>query len=431
MSGRKSTLLVASVSLLALASVSGCNKNGLAVMPGSLQASPEALDYGLVKENEAFSQTVILTQEGAGSVQVTNFRFDPADAPYRFEEGQTLPTADAPWTVSSAEFRSLNVEFAPVINGVAEANLIIESNDPSNPELVVTLGGHGYHTAVDDFEQGGTLGGKADILFIVDNSGSMSDEQTKLGQSFNTFINWLTGGLVDYHIAITSTDMDATGAQGAFIAAGSNPKILDMNTPDVATVFAQNTALGTGGSADEKGLAAASTAVSPAMLAGANAGFLRTDARLFVVWVTDEDDASSGSAASHKDAIISAKGGNPDDVFFAAIAGPNNLFDFSCLDASPAFRYHEVINQTAGLYGSICAADFGVTLQDLAFEVTASGSTFPLDEIPEITSIQVLVNGIVQPTTAWVYAAVSNTVQFVPAFAPAGGDVVTITYDVL
>ena len=405
----------------------GCNEAGIAAMPGELTASPDHIDYGLVKEQTEFGQTVVVTNKGTRATSVTGVRLEPADAPYLINE--VLPTAESPWRIEGGDYRPLEIAFAPTTTGVIEGTKLVIEHD--NGELDVTLVGHGYHTTLDDFEQGGTIGGLADILFVVDNSGSMGDEQTKLGNSFNTFINWLIGGEVDYHVAITTTDMDATGAQGAFVSSGTNPKILDASTPNVASVFAQNANVGTVGSGDEKGLAAASTALSSSLLAGANAGFLRPEARLYVVWVTDEEDSSSGTPASHQNAIIAAKGGDPDQVYFAAIAGPDSLFDFSCLDASPGTRYIDIIEATGGLRGSICDADFGVTLQDLAFEVTANGGTFPLTEIPDVTSIQVLVDGIPQATTTWIYSASANAVQFVPGYEPAGGASVTVSYDVL
>jgi hypothetical protein len=47
-----------------------------------------------------------------------------------------------------------------------------------------------------------------DILFVVDNSGSMADEQMNLARNFDKFINVLTQGAGnDYQIAVVSTDV--------------------------------------------------------------------------------------------------------------------------------------------------------------------------------------------------------------------------------
>ena len=410
--------------------LAGCNDNGITSVPGELTASPDVLDYGLVKEQTEFNQTVVVTNEGRNEVEIRSLRFDPPDAPF-YVTGE-VPDVAAPWVLYGGDFRGIEIAFAPTINGPVDGALIIESNDPKNPELRVDLLGHGYHTTVDDYEQGGAAGGKADILFVVDNSGSMGEEQTKLGNSFSTFINWLTGGLVDYRVAITTTDMATAGHQGAFQAAAGQPTVIDPAMPDVISAFQANVNVGASGSATEKGLEAAATALSPGMLAGPNAGFLRDDARLYVVWVTDEDDASASSPSTYQSQIVAAKGGDPSQVFFAAIAGPEPLgcFNFSN-SADAGTRYLDIVDATGGLFGSICDADFGVTLQNLAFEVTSAGNEFPLSELPDPASIQVLVNGIPQATTTWVYSALSNSVQFVAGYEPAGGDAVMITYDVL
>ena len=46
----------------------------------------------------------------------------------------------------------------------------------------------------------------ADILFVVDNSGSMADEQENLAQNFQAFIDGLNAGTGDYQLAVVSTD---------------------------------------------------------------------------------------------------------------------------------------------------------------------------------------------------------------------------------
>ena len=58
-----------------------------------------------------------------------------------------------------------------------------------------------------------------DILFVIDNSGSMAEEQASLAQNFNRFINVLEnieGGLPNVHIGVISTDVGAGpfGIQG-------------------------------------------------------------------------------------------------------------------------------------------------------------------------------------------------------------------------
>lgn len=174
----------------------------------------------------------------------------------------------------------------------------------------------------------------ADILFIVDNSGSMADEQANLAANFNAFINEIAGPDNDYRIAVVTTDTsNGNEAQGlredifavepgtgveALVAPdisgcsatqiptscfrGPNPdqRIIDSTTMDAATqiaAFKNNVQVGSCGSGDEEGLEAMKQALSKTN--GCNAGFLRPDANLVIVIVSDEDDHSDDSVAQY------------------------------------------------------------------------------------------------------------------------------------
>src|SRR5262245_37249544 len=52
----------------------------------------------------------------------------------------------------------------------------------------------------------------ADILFVVDNSGSMADEQQRLADNFDKFINQIAGA-GDYQIGIVSTDLETMNGE--------------------------------------------------------------------------------------------------------------------------------------------------------------------------------------------------------------------------
>ena len=76
-------------------------------------------------------------------------------------------------------------------------------------------------TGADD--SGGSQGcEKADFLFIVDNSGSMSEEQANLVASFPGFINTIQTTLMaqDYHLMVLDTDALAFGASSISITNG-------------------------------------------------------------------------------------------------------------------------------------------------------------------------------------------------------------------
>src|SRR4051794_29697921 len=48
---------------------------------------------------------------------------------------------------------------------------------------------------------------KVDILWVVDNSGSMASEQNKIADRFTEFFQQLGSSLVDYHIGVVTTSI--------------------------------------------------------------------------------------------------------------------------------------------------------------------------------------------------------------------------------
>ena len=53
-----------------------------------------------------------------------------------------------------------------------------------------------------------------DILFVIDNSGSMADEQARLARNFKEFVGALDGMDLEYRIGLTTTDVGRTACKG-------------------------------------------------------------------------------------------------------------------------------------------------------------------------------------------------------------------------
>lgn len=163
---------------------------------------------------------------------------------------------------------------------------------------------------------------KMDILFIVDDSGSMSEEQSNLATNFPKFISKIdtfktkSGSKLDWRIAVTTTarnisytvemqnpfggppvsqKMSEKGDDGAFrmkSECGTTRRWVEKADPDAAKAFQCLAKTGTGGSGLEMPLYATQLALTDRMADGTNKGFLREDALLAVVILTDEDDCS-------------------------------------------------------------------------------------------------------------------------------------------
>ena len=207
---------------------------------------------------------------------------------------------------------------------------------------------------------------QADILFIVDTSCSMTEEQSALSSNFRTLLDHVQNQGVDFHIAVTTTDVDAGGERGAFTG-----PIITPSTPDPDGDFASAVLQGTNGSPIEQGLEAARLALSQPQLSTNNAGFLRSDASLTIIFLSDEDDQSPDAVADYVSFLQGLKSGPP--VTLNSIVGdtPQGCQGPSG-SASAGLRYLNGTNSTGGAFSSICGADWSAALTN----VPASGAGF-------------------------------------------------------
>ena len=180
---------------------------------------------------------------------------------------------------------------------------------------------------------GGPTGRNVDILFLIDDSSSMRLSQANLERNFPAFITSLEalpGGLPNLHLAVISSDMGAgdgsisgcnatEGKGGIFqytargactatnLMAGatyiSNVGGTPNYTGNLTNVFSCIAALGENGCGFEQQLRAIVRALGadgrPAP--AENQGFLRPDAYLFIVMLTNEDDCSTPQGSSFFD----------------------------------------------------------------------------------------------------------------------------------
>ncbi|MBK9073016.1 MAG: hypothetical protein IPL79_18770 [Myxococcales bacterium] len=152
-----------------------------------------------------------------------------------------------------------------------------------------------------------------DLLWVIDNSNSMAGEQANLIANFPAFIDVLSHigrGMPNLHMGVVSTDGRQLGLAGCGggggtlrAPAGKSPFISDV-LPDgsdtrvtswasegyasLADAFSAYANLGTGGCGFEQPFQSVIDAVNPAT----NPGFIRPNAYLAIIFLTDEDDCS-------------------------------------------------------------------------------------------------------------------------------------------
>lgn len=162
---------------------------------------------------------------------------------------------------------------------------------------------------------------KMDILFVIDNSGSMQEEQANLAANFSVLTKKLdafttqSGALLDYRVAVTTSGksarytmkpesppgfpefppmpMNDKGDDGRFRkGCGMSRAWLERTDTGIANQFSCIANVGTSGPGLEMPLESLRLALTDRVADGENAGFVREDALLAVVILSDEDDCS-------------------------------------------------------------------------------------------------------------------------------------------
>lgn len=263
----------------------------------------------------------------------------------------------------------------------------------------------------------------ADVLFVIDDSASMAEEQALLGENFEAFVDVVEGTYADFQLGIITTDV---AAEGAGVLRGG---ILTPDTEDLAAVFLENITVGVDGSRDEQGFEAARIALSPAT----NPGLVRDEAQLNVVFFSDEDDHSPDAVEVYVDEFGDLSG----DGGFAAHAIVGDL-PSGCASgtsaASAADRYVTAVLQTAGYRDSICADDYTGILTRIGLDLSGLDDTFPLTELPDPGSIVVWVDGVrmhEREEDGWTYDAGDNAIVFHGRAIPRPGMEIFVEYELL
>lgn len=174
---------------------------------------------------------------------------------------------------------------------------------------------------------------KVDIVFIIDDSGSMYTHQRNLSTNMGLFTAAMEKNkFLDYHIGVMSTSTsDGWYSYGTPGQLQGTPQYVSRDTNLGLRLLQQNIeALGTSGSATEKiydplflGLSKNREKINP--------GFLRTEAFLVVIVVTDaEDQSKEASAFKVYNELVRLKSADDKKILGYAVLAYPRFFGDSC-----------------------------------------------------------------------------------------------------
>lgn len=342
-------------------------------------------------------------------------------------EFQLVNLPNIPLVLRPFEKSELNVQYTPENQGLDEGTLHVYTLRSSNIPINVRLLGRGIAapTHTDTFRTEESK--RVDVLFVIDNSCSMWQEQKALTDNFGSFMQWATKLKADYQIGVITTDVDS---KEAGCLRGKNP-IITPQTKDPIGTFWDNVIVGTGGSSNEKGLEAAYQAFSKKRMDECNKGFLRKDASLSLIWISDEGDQSENPVYFYTDFFRDLKK-PPFSVQGSAVVGSEKE---SCTsefgDAQKAPRYHQIVEELRGVIASICDSNWAETLSLLGYTNFGYSPEYPLTKKPVESTIVVRVNNRVIPRnkkTGWFYKEWNNSIRFTKDATPPIPATINVQY---
>ncbi len=446
------------IALLAL-TISGCTEYDLgrdqdldqkieedtAVPPDTdapdIRVNPSELDFGaIMKDCPSAPQEITVRNVGGELLQVTDIDVGGENAGGFSHDGE-------PVNLSPDETYTFEVVFTPTAWIQYAAEVEITSNDPDEAMVGVFTEGTGSEDAYyEDVFQQGDGGRPVDILWVVDNSGSMSEEIQRVKDEFDSFLGDFIDLGLDFHMGVTTTDMDNPSESGRL---QGNPTYIDHDTPNPYDKFgaAIDDIYSHKGSANEAGLDAAKAALTDPLLTGDNAGFLRTrnddgdEVATHIIVVSDEDDYSSVSPGAFTGWLEGLES-DPDLAALSAICGDpgTTMFDGGCTEwdgmtmysAMAGTDYYNVAMDTGGHWSSICTASFAEELEYLSLVSQGLTAVYYLTHEPSSIALTTVdVNGTEVGYSAidgWTWSSTTNAITFHGDTIPDPSANIRVTY---
>jgi len=332
---------------------------------------------------------------------------------------------------SKPSWSLLNLVFILIISGCWEADYAIYDLHPPEiiyievpvevpveviievlVEVIVEVPGEGGDVWIDSFEQPYTMNG-IDIVWLIDKSGSMNSHAQSVVNGIEAMMLALPPS--GWRLGITTTAWNNASNTQEF------PLVPGDTVQDAWDAY-NNT--GT------YGLEAGFDALYAYLIENSyNQSWLRPDAGLLVVFVSDEEEQSSRDFASTPSGLqdfINWYGAQRPSVFLASIVNVHQTENKCGGNVSPYYvgdRYIDATNAFGGVVVDICSEDWAPGVQ----EATSQAQPFEewtLTHTPLPETIVVFVNYIL--FTDWTYHSGSNTVLFTSV--PPEGSFVEIGY---
>lgn len=242
-----------------------------------------------------------------------------------------------------------------------------------------------------------------DIIWAIDQSGSMASEIAMVRQNMNAFASYISNQKIDYHVVLVAKRSGHSRAvcipqplAGPSCADGQRFRQIDqvVNSHDALSKVM-------------------------AHIASIEA-FLRPSSLRHFVVVTDDESSVTSTAF---DAFIAARPGYKDYIFHSIVG----LTKGGCV-ADDGQQYIALSNKTKGLKFHICNANWQTLFNQLGQNVATASTLFKLSKTPKPGTVQVTIDGKpAVPNVDYQYDAAINQVKLLGT--PKDGSKLQVCYE--
>jgi hypothetical protein len=272
---------------------------------------------------------------------------------------------------------------------------------------------------------------RVDILWVIDNSGSMYEDQMEVIRNTKVFMDEFTlKTVVDWKMGLISTDQNGR----PYVGFPGTPA-LDKKSPDPVGVFQAAVGnLGTSGSAEEM----LYTPVKKALTS--HPDFLRDDAMLAIIHISDAPEQSWDLTSQEFLDFLAIEKGDLVRVLGYGVLWPEEWcpqFSGDDLFTFAGSKYEELFSAIKGKTYPLCNMDFGRDLADLGKDIVKriTSPRIPLTKRPKVSTIRViykdqdLPGGLKEEGGFWIYDFGLNAILFHDLdFAPGDKEEVKVEY---
>lgn len=247
-----------------------------------------------------------------------------------------------------------------------------------------------------------------DILFVIDDSGSMHDHQKNLRSNIPLFVQNILDQGVHLKVGVTTTSDCYKGNPSKSCDGNFEAGVLDSKNANFLEHLNQSLDVGVSGSATETPLEMARKALSQ----NRHADFLRPEAHLAIIFLTDEDDIASPGSLDEYIRFFSSVKKSPSQMQVASI---QTDLTPSCRSVSPSKgNLQYVVESLKGKLISICSQNYGELLSDLGLSLgNIINTEIPLFVEPDLASLVATYGSYTLPRgdlyQGWIYDSQKNS----------------------